>query len=122
MLHERRLHPRIRQRRKVGIVLSNGKVVYVWTYDLSKGGLQILSDYTADVGDQFDIFFWVHDGHNNHSAKVEACVRIVHVIYSGEAGCYRIGMQFVRFTGNGRGIYERFVDERLSQFLGRGPL
>ncbi len=114
-MFDRRAAPRVRQRRRVGIRLSSGEMVYTWTYDLSKGGLQIISEYSADKGDEFDIFFSVVDISSQTTVELEVHVRVVHVIYAGELNAYRIGLNFVRFVDDGKQTYERFIDARLHQ-------
>jgi len=110
---ERRHSPRVRHRRRVGIRLASGEMVYAWTYDISAGGLQILSEYNADVGDEFDIAFNVFDYDHSEYCGVHMHVRIAHVVYVGNMGCYRIGMQFLGFGEGERELYEHFLDERI---------
>lgn len=107
MNQERRSHPRIRHRRKVGIILSSGETVYVWSYDISQGGIQVLASYEADVGDIFNIFMQIPDGEG--FTRVDVRARIAHVVYDGSQRCNRIGMQFVQFKGDGRAVYERHI-------------
>ncbi len=113
-MDERRAHPRIRLRRKVGIHLSNDKMVYAWTFDLSLGGLQVLTEYSADPGDEFDIFMGVVDPETDRYVYVDVRVEIIHMLYDGTAGCFRVGMRFVRFRKEAvREVYERFLESKM---------
>lgn len=117
---ERRAHPRIRLKRKVGIYLSSGEVVNAWTYDLSLGGLQVLTDYSADPGDEFDLYLGVVDPANDRYLYLDMRVRIIHMLYDGTAGCFRIGMKIVGFRKEGdREVYERFLESKLGTPLER---
>lgn len=104
---ERRRHPRVLQRRKVGVILSSGKVVYLWTYEVSKNGLQLLSDASAEVGRELDIFFHVLDPQTDEYVRLDARTRVVHVLYDGTAGTFRIGMALLGFKGDGQAVFER---------------
>ncbi len=110
---ERRHHTRIRLRRKVGIVLSTGQVAHLWSHDVSVGGLRVLSESPADPGDEFDIFFGMLDPAVDAYVRLDVRVRIVHVIYDGTAGRYRIGMRFLGFSGEGEAVYQRGIDHLL---------
>jgi hypothetical protein len=111
--HERRSHPRVKLRIKVGVLLSAGGVHYVWTYDISQGGLQFLSDYSADVGSQLRIFFGVNDAKTDEFVRIVARVRVAYQVYDGSAGCQRIGVEFVEFEGDGQAIYWSYLDDQL---------
>lgn len=112
-MQERRASPRIRLRHRVGIRLSSGEVVYVWTYDLSLGGMQLLSDMSADAGAVLPVFFSVLDPQIDDFVQVSARVRVVRSVYDGAERCFRIGIEFLDFDGGGREAYCRFVDSRL---------
>jgi len=112
-MQERRASPRIRLRHRVGIRLTSGEVVYVWTYDLSLGGMQLLSDMAADVGAMLPVVFSVLDPQIDDFAQVSARVRVLRSVYDGSAGCFRLGVEFTEFEADGRDAYYRFVDSRL---------
>jgi len=123
-MQERRASPRIKIRQKVGVMLSSGDVHYVWTYDISLGGMQLLSEYSADTGDVLRIFFSVLDTATDEYVRVMARVRVVRSVYDGSERCFRIGVEFVDFEGHGRDLYHGYLDSRLytryGQHLGTG--
>lgn len=112
-MHDRRASPRLRMRHKVGVILSGGEVIYLWTYDLSQGGLQLLSEYGADVGDHLRIFMSFPAAEGDQFVQVRARVRIVHVIYDSGASAFRVGVQFEAFDADGQADYERFLNDHL---------
>lgn len=123
-MQERRASPRVKIRLKVGVLLSSGDVHYVWTYDISLGGMQLLSDYNADMGDVLRIFFSVIDSETDEYVRVYAHAKVVRAVYDGSERCFRIGVEFVELEGNGRTVYNRYLDSRLytryGQRLGTG--
>lgn len=74
-MQERRASPRVKIRTKVGVMLSSGGVYYVWTYDISLGGMQLLSEYSADNGDVLRIYFSVLDTTTDEYVRVVARAR-----------------------------------------------
>ncbi|MFA5627587.1 MAG: PilZ domain-containing protein [Thiohalomonadaceae bacterium] len=112
-MQERRTSPRIKIRFKIGVMLSSGGVHHVWSYDISLGGLQFLSDYSADVGSVLRIFFSVLDTATDEYIRVIARVRVAHQLYDGSAGCQRIGVMFDEFEGDGRNLYNQYLDSLL---------
>lgn len=118
-MQERRASPRIRLRHRIGVKLSSGELVYVWTYDLSLGGMQLLSDMSADVGAVLSLVFSVRDPQLDDFVQVAARVRVVRAVYDGAEGAFRIGVEFKDFDGDGRGAYHRFVDNRLYSRYGQ---
>lgn len=112
MYDDRRTHPRFRLRRKVGIVQSDGEVVFAWSHDISMGGIQILTEYSADVGQQFDIYFGVTDPRTMQHAYVEVRTQVAHFVYDGPERSYRIGLQFLKFRGQSKELLVRFLQER----------
>lgn len=106
-MFERRKHPRVLQRRKVGVVLSSGEVIYLWTHEVSKKGIQLLSQANAEVGREFDIFFHVLDPQTDKYVRVDVRAKVIHVIYDGGEGGFRIGMALLRFKGDGQAVFER---------------
>lgn len=118
-MQERRASPRIKSRQKVGVVLSSGDVHYVWTYDISLGGMQLLSDYSADSGDTLRVFFSVLDTETDQYVRIYARIQVVRSVYDGSERCFRIGIEFVEFEGNGRSIYNRYLDSRLYSRYGQ---
>lgn len=105
-------------------MLSSGGVHYVWTYDISLGGMQLLSEYSTDSGDVLRIFFSVLDTVTDEYVRVVARVRVVRSVYDGSERCFRIGVEFVDFEGHGRDLYHSYLDSRLhtryGQHLGVG--
>lgn len=118
-MQERRESPRIRLRMKVGILLSSGEVHFAWTYDISLGGLQFLSDYSADEGTRLRIFFSVLDLATDAYVRVVVQTRVAYQIYDGAAGCNRIGLEFLEFEGRGDELYRQFLDARLYSRYGQ---
>lgn len=118
-MQERRASPRIKIRHKVGVLLSNESVHYVWTYDISLGGMQLLSEYNADNGDMLRIFLNILDVETDEYVRIFARVRVAHTVYDGSERCFRIGTEFVDFEGDGRSIYNRHLDSRLYSRYGQ---
>jgi len=106
-------------RHKVGVLLSGGEVVYVWTFDLSLGGMQLLSEYSADEGDTLAVFFNVLDPKSDEYVRISGKVRIVRVVYDGSERCFRIGVEFASFDGDGKAVYGRFLDSRIYSRFGQ---
>lgn len=115
-MDDRRASPRIRMRRKVGIVQSDGSVVHAWTRDLSRSGIQLLTEYSADEGDEFTLFIYLPQGEGEDFGYVEMRCRVVHLVYDGPSGCYRVGFRIVGFHA-GSGIYEAFITAHLGTAL-----
>ena len=113
VVDRRRGHTRIRIKHRVNVQLSSGKPVQLWSYDLSREGMQILSSFNADVGDEFDIFLNVHDIVNDNYVRVDARVKLIHVLYDSAEECFRVGMDFIRFKDNSQAIYEQYFEQRL---------
>ena len=106
-------------RHKVGVLLSSGDVVYAWTYDLSLTGMQFLSEYSADVGDTLRLFMSVLDPKGDDYVALYFNVHVVHVVYDGTENCFRIGVDFAGFDGDGKETYERFLDGRIYSRFGQ---
>lgn len=118
-MQERRASPRIKIRFKVGVLLSSGDVHYVWTYDISLGGMQLLSEYSADADDVLRVFFSALDAETDEYVRVYARIRVIRSVYDGSERCFRIGVEFVDFEGNGRTLYNRYLDSRLYSRYGQ---
>lgn len=118
-MQERRAAPRIKMRHKVGVLLSSGDVVYAWTYDLSLTGIQFLSEYSADVGDTLRLFMSVLDPKVDEYVAIYFNISVIHVVYDGAENCFRIGVDFAGFDGDGKEIYERFLDGRIYSRFGQ---
>jgi c-di-GMP-binding flagellar brake protein YcgR len=118
-MQERRASPRIKIRHKVGVTLSSGEVLYVWTFDMSLGGMQLLSEYNADAGDTLRVFFSVIDAETDEFMRISAQVRVAHTVYDGSARCFRVGVEFTGFEGDGRSVYNRYLDSRIYSRFGQ---
>jgi len=114
-MDDRRLHLRLRQRRKFALRLSSGEILYLWTYDLSFGGVQVLSENPADTGVRFVAYLSVFDRSRDRYTWIEVEVKTIHVIYDGTAACYRIGFQFLNFKEEGQALLEQDLEERLGR-------
>lgn len=108
---ERREYPRIRRKRKVAFLLSDGSVEYLWTTDISRGGMQLLTEHLVDLGDQFSIRLGVYDYTAEQYVTVSARIEVVHKVYDGSAGGFRVGVRFMSFDGDGEEIYARHLKE-----------
>ncbi|MCK5639380.1 MAG: hypothetical protein KAJ19_01230 [Gammaproteobacteria bacterium] len=113
VIDRRRGHIRIRIKHRVNVQLSSGEWVQLWSYDLSQAGIRVLSNFTADVGDEFDIFLNINNIQNDDYVRVDIRVKLIHVLYDSAEECFRIGMDFLSFKNNGQEIYERYFDSRL---------
>lgn len=108
---ERREYPRIRRRRKVGFLLSDGSIEYLWTMDISRGGMQLHTEHLVDVGDRFNVVLGVYDYEAENYVTVRARLEIVHKVYDGSAGGFRIGCMFLSFEGEGEEAYVRHLKQ-----------
>ncbi len=108
---EHRGHPRIRRRRKIGLVLANGDVEYMWTMDLSQGGLQLHTEHVIDMGREFPVVIGLYDSRAEEYVTVRARMRVVHKVYDGEYGAFRIGMEFLSFERDGEEVYAHHLSE-----------
>jgi hypothetical protein len=108
---ERREYPRIRRKRKVGFLLSDGSIEYLWTMDISRGGMQVHTEHLVDVGDQFNVVLGVYDYAEENYVTVRARTEIVHKVYDGSVGGFRIGCMFLSFEGEGEDVYARHLKE-----------
>jgi c-di-GMP-binding flagellar brake protein YcgR len=100
-------------RRRLGLIQSDGAVVKLWTYDLSRGGMQVFSEYAAERGQEFGVFFSIFDPVGKEYERIDARVKVAHVLYDGAQHCYRIGLQFTNFRGNCREMFERCLEFRM---------
>lgn len=110
---DRRINERLHVKRKIGILQSDRSVVYAWTHDLSIGGMQVLTEYNADIGKEFNAFMSVYDESRRDQVIIEFRLQVRHVLYDGSCSCFRIGMQILSFRGDSREYYERFIADRL---------
>jgi len=110
-MSERREYPRIRRKRKIGFLLSDGTIEYLWTMDISRGGMQLQTEHLVDLGDQFNVRFGVYDYRDEAYATIKARIEVVHKVYDGSAGGIRVGVQFLSFDGEGEDIYVRHLKE-----------
>ena len=113
---EKRAYPRLRLTRKVGVRLSSGEVVYLWSHDLSVAGLQLLSEYIAEMGDVLRLFLVLRRPGSHEHVRVDMSARVAHITYSGEHRCYRIGCAILEFQGNGRALYETWIEDQMLRY------
>ena len=74
---DRRLYPRFRNRRKVGFVLSDGSIEYLWTVDVSRKGMQLHTLHRVDEGTQFPVVMSVFRSDKEEFVPVRARIEIV---------------------------------------------
>jgi c-di-GMP-binding flagellar brake protein YcgR len=110
-MQDRREYPRIRRKRKVGFLLSDGSIEYLWTMDISRGGMQLHTEHMVDLGDEFKVRFGVYDYAKEQYVTVTARIEIVHKVYDGTAGGFRIGVRFLSFDGDGEDVYNRHLKD-----------
>jgi c-di-GMP-binding flagellar brake protein YcgR len=113
VVDRRRGNTRIRIKQRINVQLSSGEWVQLWSYDISQAGIQVLSNFTADVGDEFDVFLNILNAENDDYVRVDIRVKLIHVLYDSAEECFRIGMDFLNFKGDGQAIYEHYFDSRL---------
>lgn len=111
-MDDRRQLPRVRLRRKIWLRLAGGRVADLWTHDMSRSGLQVLSPGRADEGDEFALLLKVPD-HEDAFVDIHARVRVVHCVYDSSAGQFRIGFLFAAFDGDGERLYQQYLDQQL---------
>lgn len=111
-MNDRRQLPRLRLRRKVWLRWTGGRVADLWTHDMSRAGVQVLSPWRADEGDEFVLLMKVPD-HDGIFVDVEAQVQVAHCVYDSSAGEFRIGFRFVAFAGEGERLFHHYLDQQL---------
>lgn len=111
-MDDRRQLPRLRLRRKVWLRLAGGRVAELWTHDMSRAGLQVLSPGSADHGDEFSLLLKVPD-HEDAFVEIQARVQVVHCVYDSSAAQFRVGFRFIAFTGEGERLYQHYLDCQL---------
>ena len=110
-MQDRREFPRLRNKRKVGFVLADGTIEYLWTVDVSRGGMQLHTEHVVDQGDQFPVVMNIFHKEREEFIPVRARIEIVHKVYDGEFSAFRLGAMFVSFEGEGKGIYEQWIHD-----------
>lgn len=113
---ERRQNARVRHRRKVGFILSNGELEYLWSHEISHGGMHLLTEHSFDLGDLFTVVMQLQLPGEKLTERVEIKARISHVIYDSAHRCNRIGLEFIEFIGNCLPHYQRYVDHYLDNY------
>jgi len=108
---DRRVYPRVLVDRQVGVIQSTGDLAYCRASDISMGGIALRCDYSADVGQQFDIFLNLPNA--DQVKRFEARVRVAYVHYIGTECKHRIGMQYLKFKGDSQEVLSNFLSERL---------
>ena len=111
MGEERREYPRIRRRRKIGLILSDGSVEYLWTLDLSRGGMQVHTEHMVDVGASFGLVIGIYDEPSEGYITLRGKVQVMHKVYDGSFNAFRLGLQILSFEGDGMDIYLRHIRE-----------
>jgi c-di-GMP-binding flagellar brake protein YcgR len=111
-VEDRRQLPRIRLRRKVHLQCPSGRIIEVWTRDLSHAGLQVLSASCPGERDEFVLRMAVPDEDGTYT-QLETRVRVAHCVYEGTSGQFRVGFQFLSFSGEGERLYRHYVDQQL---------
>lgn len=79
--------------------------------DISRGGMQLHTEHLVDLGDTFNIRFGVYDSRPEQYVTVGARIEVVHKVYDGSVGGFRVGVRFVSFEGDGEDIYIRHLKE-----------
>jgi hypothetical protein len=110
-MDERREYPRIRMRRKLGLQLSDGSLEYLWTADLSLGGMQVHTEHQVDMGRKFPFFMGVYDAKIEGYVAVRGRVEVVHKVYDGQHRAFRLGLQILSFDGQSADLYQRHLRE-----------
>ena len=110
-MDDRREYPRIRIRRKLGLLLSDGSLEYLWTADLSLGGMQVHTEHQVDMGLQFPFFMGVYDAPKDSYVTVRGRVEVVHKVYDGQHKAFRLGLQILSFDGQSADLYQRHLRE-----------
>jgi c-di-GMP-binding flagellar brake protein YcgR len=79
--------------------------------DISRGGMQLHTEHLVDLGATFNTRFGVYDNRLEQYVTVGAKIEVVHKVYDGTAGGFRIGVRFVSFDGEGEDAYIRHLKE-----------
>ncbi len=119
-MQERRAFPRLPIRLKVMLRLSSGETIGLRSVDISKQGMQLLSDYDADVGDNFPLAFSLPRVGDEGFEHIQLMGEVMHVVYDGSFGGYRLGFRFKSFHRDSRERLEGCLDQYLNQHLRRG--
>lgn len=110
-LKERRRYKRVRRRQKLAVYLSDGNIEYLWTVDMSRGGLQAHTNHLVELGDRLRVSFAVFNPMDGRYVNVFAWVEVSHKIYDGEFHAFRIGLRFLEFRKN-EDLFFQFIQEQ----------
>lgn len=117
---EHRAHPRYRVDWRVAIVNEEGKnrdIFYSRAYDVSLGGVSVLSDDNLFFDNAVVVLLCLPPQLPNGKVKiVEAHSRIVYTVLGASIQQFRIGIQFIRFKGDGRKALQDHLAQLYSYF------
>lgn len=114
---DRRRFQRIRRRRKLGLVMSDGSVEYLWTVDISLGGMQVHTEHMVDVGSQFPMVMGVYDTAQEAYVTVRGRVVVANKVYDGSHRSFRVGLEIMSFEGDGEEVFSRHLRDIEQQRL-----
>lgn len=119
-MEEHRQHPRYHLRWDVALAFENGgrtQTAVGRTHDISLGGLSALVPCDVRSTGLLTVRLApapLHAGHE--SPMIDAQARLVYSILSPRDGCFRVGLAFESFTGDGRAQLRRRLDQHLPGF------
>ena len=111
-MSERRQQPRIRIQRQVIIFQKSGQHVKARGNDLSSGGISILCDHSAQVGQTLQIRFSLTDPRDSKLLPVEAKVEVRNWTLAAAENAYRMGLQFVDISDDHKSIVQDYLKSR----------
>lgn len=117
---EHRSHPRYRVDWRVAIVNEEGEnrdIFYSRAYDVSLGGVSVLSDDNLFFANSVVVLLCLPPLIPNGKVKiVEAHSRIVYTVLGASIQQFRIGIQFIDFKGDGHKVLHDHLGRLYSYF------
>ncbi len=117
---EHQSHPRYRVDWRVAIVNEEGKnrdIFYSRAYDVSLGGVSVLSDDNLFFDNAVVVLLCLPPLLPNGKVKiVEAHSRIVYTVLGASIQQFRLGIQFIKFKGDGQKVLQDHLARLYSYF------
>jgi hypothetical protein len=96
------------------VIEENGKqaIIHGRTHDMSVAGVSVICHYNFSPSDLVTVYLLVNtDDQNNPQLVVEARGKVMYSILSGQQGGFRIGIQFLKFAGEGKQILRKYLPQ-----------
>ena len=111
---EKRKHPRYNVSFNVYIKLSNGEIVNGLAKNISKGGICLEYDSSAEAGSEFELMFSLTI--KEDIEKVYARGKVVRSVAVAGRNVFRIAFVFLALRHNSEQVLDRFLHKCHTQF------